>query len=117
MKEEFNLSKKREQIHWIINIIIGIMIIVMISIMVILMSSKTQDEIILYCYNQNWEGNITGEMDINCNEVYNKFFKDGQWVYYCSVSPFSPKPSCNLLCNIDCEIYNKNNNEEKLCVC
>jgi hypothetical protein len=106
-----------ENRNLIIQGIIFITVILLVSyIVIIIFARKTQSEIILYCHNHNWKGNITGDFTMSCTDIYNIFFKNNQWTQLCSTSFFSSKPSCHDLCNIDCEIKYKEGSEI-ICLC
>jgi len=105
------------------NVSFGIAVAVFILIISILffvfstISKNFQENLILKCYEQNFTGMYKAEgFYVNCEEMKDFYFHDGKWSESCSLNPFSMLPSCHTLCNIDCEIQNRERGEP-ICVC
>jgi len=104
----------------IVSVIVLLMVVVIIVLVLMFGFQKTNEQFYELCSQHNWEGsyNFSGELSgtINCTEQRINLFTNGEWKNECSTFPFSFKPSCHTLCNYDCEIYNKLNNDNR-CVC
>ena len=113
---------KKETLSSIGMILLTLLILILTFIVVL---NATGQQFLDLCASHNWEGtyNITGDFsgEINCSEMWNNEYANGQWVDKCSIFPVSTKPNCKWLCTEDCKIFNAQSKEvngmKEICVC